>query len=250
MDLFTALIAALGGYLIGAISFARIISRIAAPGTRVPDVAEVAPEGSDTKLVLKTISASSVSAHHGSGYGFMTYVLDVIKIVIPTLFFKLYFPDTDYYLMAAGAGVLGHVWPVYYHFRGGRGISAIYGGLFVIDWIGVFITSLGGMLLGLLVVRDVLTAYMAGVWLIIPWVWLRTGDIYVLFYAIFVNIIFMIAMIPESKQWIRIKREDKWDDQTAVLQLSGMGRGLVKMAKKLGIIKSGSTSQGENNIRN
>jgi len=243
MDLLLAILAVISGYLIGAISFARIISKIAAPGTPVPDTAEVAPEGSDTKLVLKTISASSVSAHHGSRYGFMTYVLDVIKIVIPTLFFRLYFLDTDYYLLAAGAGVVGHIWPVYYRFRGGRGISAIYGGLFVIDWIGVFITSLGGMLLGLLVVRDVLTAYMAGVWLIIPWVWLRTGDISVLIYAVFVNIIFMIAMIPESKQWIRIKREDKWDDQAAVLQLSGMGRGLVKMAKKLGIIKAKSVSQ-------
>jgi len=237
MDPLWFVTALLSGYLIGAVSFARIITRFAAPGSEVPDQVEVAPEGTDTKLLLKTISASSVSAQHGSKYGFITYVLDVIKIVIPTLFFRLYFPDSDYYLLAAGAGVAGHIWPVYYRFRGGRGISAIYGGLFVIDWIGVFVTSLGGMIIGLLILRDILTAYMAGVWLIIPWVWLRTGDPYILGYAVFVNIIFMIAMIPESKQWRRIKQEDKWDDQTAVLQLSGMGRGLVKMAKKLGIIK-------------
>ncbi len=68
------------------------------------------------------------------------------------------------------------------------------------------------MLFGLVVARDVLTAYMAGVVLILPWVWLRTHDPAVMVWAVFVNIIFALAMVPEIRQWVRIRREDKWND--------------------------------------
>jgi hypothetical protein len=44
-------------------------------------------------------------------------------------------------------------------------------------------------------------------------------------------------MIPETRQWFRIRRQNKWDDTTAVMQLSGMGRGLLKMARRFGIVK-------------
>ena len=94
-----------------------------------------------------------------------------------------------------------------------------------------------GMLIGLLVFRDVCMAYMTGVFLVIPWLWFRTHDLNALFYAVFVNIIFAIAMIPEIKNWMRIKHEEKWDDPVEVIQLSGMGRGIVKMARKLGVLK-------------
>ena len=51
------------------------------------------------------------------------------------------------------------------------------------------------------------------------------------------NILFAIAMVPEWKKWIKIKKEEKWDDPVEVFQLQGMGRGLIKMARKLGILK-------------
>jgi acyl phosphate:glycerol-3-phosphate acyltransferase len=224
------------GYFIGSVSSARLIVRIVSPGTKVNEKFEVGLEGSDKKLVLGTVSASWVSAHLGAKFGFLTYVLDVLKIVIPGLVIKAVWPG-PYFLVAAAAAVAGHCWPAYYRFKGGRGISAIYGGLFLIDWIGVFICSFGGMALGLLVFRDVLTAYMAGVLLIIPWVWFRTHSLAVLVYALVVNLFFLIAMRPEIGNWRRIKREDKWNDPAEVIQLSGMGRGLLKMGRKLGIIK-------------
>jgi glycerol-3-phosphate acyltransferase PlsY len=231
------LIAAVGGYLIGAFSFARIIIRLFAPESDISNGAKLGLDGSDKEMHLKTVSATTVSVKAGSHYGFMTYVMDVIKIAVPMAVIRSVFPDNNYYLVFAAAGVVGHVWPVYYGFRGGRGISTIYGGVFVIDWIGVFATAIPGMLFGLVVLRDILTAYMAGVILLIPWLWWRTQDVSILIYAIFVNIIFAIAMIPEIKAWLKIRREEKWDDPAEVMQLSGMGRGLLKMAKKFGLIK-------------
>jgi glycerol-3-phosphate acyltransferase PlsY len=237
MDIIHGLLATIAGYLIGSVSSARLVTRIFAPGKPLPEKTVLSLEGSDKTLSSGTISATTVSHHIGSKYGFITYVLDVLKVTIPTLVIKILFPEQPYFLFVATAGLIGHIWPVYHKFKGGRGVSAIYGGLFVLDWIGVFATSILGMLVGLVVFRDVIVAYMAGVWLIIPWLWFRTHNIHYVLYAVVVNIIFAIAMIPEWKNWIKIKKEEKWDDPVEVFQLQGMGRGLIKMAKKLGILK-------------
>jgi glycerol-3-phosphate acyltransferase PlsY len=237
MDIIYGLLATIAGYLTGSISSARLVTRIFASDKPLPEKTELALEGSEKTLTIGTISATTVSQHIGSKYGFLTFVLDVLKVAIPTLVIKLLVPEQPYFLFVAAAGLIGHIWPVYHKFKGGRGVSAIYGGLFVLDWIGVFATSIVGMIVGLVVFRDVLVAYMAGVWLIIPWLWFRTHNIYYVLYAVVVNIIFAIAMIPEWKNWMRIKKEEKWDDPVEVFQLQGMGRGLIKMAKKLGILK-------------
>jgi glycerol-3-phosphate acyltransferase PlsY len=237
MDPIVVVAVALGGYLIGAVSMARIVTRLVAPSTKITDTFEVGLEGSDKKLVLGTVSASWVSYHVGSGWGFLTYVLDMLKIVIPAVALRKIWPAEPYFLVAAAAGVAGHIWPVYYRFKGGRGISAIYGGFLVIDWVGFLVCSLGGMLLGLVVLRDVLAAYMAGVLLLIPWVFFKTHSAAYVIYAVVVNVFFVIAMLPEIRNYERIKREQKWDDPAAVIELSGMGRGLLKMGRKLGLIK-------------
>ena len=83
-----------------------------------------------------------------------------------------------------------------------------------------------------------LTAIAAGVWAMIPWLWFTTKDPVLLGYAVRVNAIFMLGMIPETRQWFRIRRENKWNDTTEVMQLSGMGRGLLKMARRLGIVEN------------
>ena len=44
-------------------------------------------------------------------------------------------------------------------------------------------------------------------------------------------------MIPEIRQWRKISKEDKWNDYQTVMQLSGMGRGILKMARKIGVVK-------------
>jgi glycerol-3-phosphate acyltransferase PlsY len=188
-------------------------------------------------MSLKTVSASSVSVQLGSRLGFATYVLDVLKILLPTLVLKNVLSDTYAFVAFAGGGMLGHVFPVFHGFKGGRGISAAYAGLLSISWIGFLVCSLGGMVFGLVVLRDVWSAYCAGVWAMIPWLWLTTGDPVLVTYAVFVNLVFMLGMVPETRQWFRIRREDKWNDTTEVMQLSGMGRGLLKMARKLGVVK-------------
>jgi acyl-phosphate glycerol 3-phosphate acyltransferase len=230
-------IAAVSGYLVGSISSGRLIWKIVAPQKPIPKQTAFRLEGSDDELVTDLTSATTVSHHLGARYGFITFVLDVLKVFLSALAVKYALTEHPYYLITAITGVIGHIWPVYYGFKGGRGISPIFGGVFLLDWIAVFATSLGGMIFGLLLMRDMLVAYMAGVWFLIPWMWFRTHDLYYVLYAVAINVVFNIAMIPEIRKWIRITREGKWSETANVMQLTGMGRGILKMAKRLGIYK-------------
>ena len=230
-----ALLAALGGYLIGSLSFARIVTALAGYGRGFTENAEARIEGTDNALRLDTVSATSVSLKAGPRLGFLTYVLDVLKVFVPVFVLSRLFPDQPYYLITAAAGVVGHVWPLYHGFKGGGGISAIYGGVFVIDWPGVFVAALGGMVLGLFVLRDFYLIYYAGLALLIPWLWFRTGSVAVLVYAVVVNVLFLIASYSAAKRLYALRRTDPaWNDPTRAWQFSAMGRGILKVLAKLG----------------
>jgi len=236
MEWHMILIALVAGYFIGSISMARLIIRIFALG-KVFTSTSAHLEGSDLTFDSKLVSATSVTVHYGSKYGFLTMILDLLKIAVPVLVMKYFFPDNPYFLITAAAGMIGHIWPIYYGFQGGRGILAVYAALFAIDWIGVFVTSIAGMIFGLTVMRDVLAAYITGVVFMIPWLWFRTHNIAYVIYAVVVNIILFIAVIPEAKELKRLKKDKSWDDPIAVFQLTGMGRGVIMIAKMMGIIK-------------
>jgi glycerol-3-phosphate acyltransferase PlsY len=248
MDPLKALLAAATGYLVGSISFARLVARIAAPDKDISRTEFRSPDGEDT-VVSHIVSATTISIHVGPRFGFITVVLDMLKIAIPTLVLKHAYPDTPYFLITAATGMIGHVWPLYHGFKGGRGLAAVYGGMFAIDWIGAFATSIGGMLLGLLVLRDMLAAYMGGLWLVIPWLWFRTHDLNHLLYGIAVNLIALLAETPELRQYLKFKREGKTADLSKLMQLTGMGRGIHKMAKRLGVLKDEPASHADDGGR-
>lgn len=231
-----ALISAVLGYLIGSVSVARIVRRLAAPQIDLSSTT-FGMAGIEDKVESQMVSATAVSLQAGPRLGFVTALLDMLKIAVPTLLVRRAYGGAPYYLLTAIAGMIGHIWPIYHRFKGGRGMSAVYGGMFAIDWIGVFVTSLGGMLFGLVVMRDMLVAYMAGFWFLIPWLWLRTHDVAHLLYAIAVNVILLIGLIPEIKQYLRLRREGVGGDVSEVMRLTAMGRGMYKMARRFGLLK-------------
>lgn len=234
MNLPIGLLAAAIGYLLGSVSFARLIGRLAVPDEDI-SITELNVPGSDEKLVIGAVSATSISMRAGPKFGCLTSILDMLKVTIPSLAFKLWYPEASYFLIVAAAGVVGHNWPVYYRFKGGRGFSAVFGGMIIIDWIAIPVTTLGGMMLGLLVFRDVLVAYMSGLWLMIPWLWFRTHDWAHLAYALAINVFFMVAMLPELRQYIPLKRTGR-ADFSAALQSTDM-RHIQKIADRLGLFK-------------
>ena len=63
------------------------------------------------------------------GYG--TLFLDVIKAVIPVIYVKLNYPD--YIFIASLCTFLGHVFPIWLKFNGGKGVATYVGILFSIN---------------------------------------------------------------------------------------------------------------------
>jgi hypothetical protein len=77
---------------------------------------------------------------------------------------------------------------------------------------------------------------MAGLWFVIPWLWFRTHDPYHVAYGLAVNVIFLLGIIPEMRQYLRLKREGKGVDVSEAMQQTGMGRGIYKMGRRLGLL--------------
>jgi glycerol-3-phosphate acyltransferase PlsY len=232
MDPVIASISLLVSYLLGSISFARLVVKIWA-GKDVTQF-EVPVDGTDEKYKAISIGGNTVSTVLGPKWGMIVSFLDILKIILPTLAFKLLYPDQPaYMLMAAIGGLIGHIWPIYYKFHGGAGFSAILGGLLVIDWPAALILPIVGLLLGMLVFRNLIVASILWLWLLIPWFWWRTGgDLAYVLYAVAVNIIFILAMLPEIKTALKYKKEGKYLEYgMGNLKSNPMGRGMLKMAK-------------------
>lgn len=227
MDIPVALLAAIIGYLLGSISFARLITRITAPHADISRIQQPVPN-SETIFESDSVSATAVRIHVGTRYGCLTALLDMLKVAIPTMAFKMWQPGTPYFLIVAAAGVVGHDWPLFHRFKGGRGESPIYGGLLVIDWVGVLVTNLAGGLLGL-VLGNLLVLRWAGLVLMIPWFWFRTGDWAYLAYIIFVNLVYWISMMPELKQAFDLQAGGAMPSQQELASFLGMGENLGRV---------------------
>jgi acyl phosphate:glycerol-3-phosphate acyltransferase len=119
------------GYLIGSVPFGLIAARMAS-GVDVRDF------GSGKTGMTNVIRTS------GKKVGILVLLLDMSKAVI-AIAVVLAFSDTPGLQSAAGlAALLGHNFPVFAGFRGGRGIATGWGGLFILSpWAGLIATGVG-----------------------------------------------------------------------------------------------------------
>jgi len=229
MEPVVALIAIVLSYLLGAVSFSRLVTRLVAPKLDLENVRMTQPDGSEGPP-LQTIGATTASVKLGPKVGCTIGLLDILKGFVPVLLLKLLYPDDYYHLLAAVFVVVGHNWPVFYRFRGGGGISPTYGGLFAIDFFGSIVSALAGMVFGFFIIRDIVLAYVSGLWFMLLWLILFQGDWPHIVYGIVINIIFILALIPDTKDYIKNKREGK-SDMAAGMETFPMGRGMLKIMK-------------------
>jgi glycerol-3-phosphate acyltransferase PlsY len=239
MDLGIAFLALSAGYFIGAISFTRIVGRYVLPGEDV-STAEIPIKGSDKKFHFSSFGATSIRAKAGAKYGCLTSVLDMVKITLPTLAFRLLYPDMDYFLITAAAGVAGHNFPLYYGFKGGRGMSPLYGGLLVVDWLAIPVATIVGLNIGFWIIRYAFLSYCGVMLTLIPWFWFRFGDIPHLIYALSVNLFFWLASIPDLRLYRDYKRAgefEKGGNRFAGLDSEFTLGPLMKVLRRFGWIK-------------
>ena len=85
------------------------------------------------KQDIRTIGSGNIGATNvlrtGNKYlAFLTLVLDVAKGFIPVLITKFYYPE--FYQLSALTAFLGHLFPVWLKFKGGKGVAVYLGILF------------------------------------------------------------------------------------------------------------------------
>lgn len=148
---------AIAGYLVGSISFARIVAgRVRSDQPVGVDALAFGADG--TEVAIRGVSATSVSVRAGRRWGFLVVLLDAGKAAAVTLAARQVAPASDADLVAATFVVAGHVWPAWHRLQGGFGVSPMLGALLVIDPVAIPATILAGMLIGI-VIADRLVVY-------------------------------------------------------------------------------------------
>lgn len=124
-SLATTLGAVILAYLLGSISFAIVVSRIAG-------LADPRSFGS------KNPGATNVLRAGNKGAAAATLLLDALKGWLPVWLVSAYGPRNgidDYGVAAVALAVfLGHLYPVFFGFRGGKGVATALGVLFAFAW--------------------------------------------------------------------------------------------------------------------
>lgn len=233
------LIAVTIGYLFGSISFARLITRLVAPDKNLDDVS--IPYDSGGEHHMAAVGATTASLVLGAKWGMIISLLDILKGFLPALIFRLLFAGENYYLFAGGAAIVGHIYPIFFRFRGGYGISPILGSLLVLDPLGVLLTNLIGMALGFFVFREIILVMFGGTWLMILWAWLVRHDPVAIWYVVFCNFMLVFAAIPELVRHLRDRRSGKVD-MDELMNKFPMGQMSQKMFRRITPKKTDSGS--------
>ena len=118
-DVFVFVVTCLLSYLLGGVSIARLITKKESNGG-------INAQGSGNPGTMNMLRT------HGIGMGLFTLLCDALKGVIPALFGLLYFGEFASEDMAYIAlytfglfAVVGHVFPLFYKFKGGKGIEQL-----------------------------------------------------------------------------------------------------------------------------
>ena len=105
-------------YLMGSIPFGLILTKIFLN----KDIREIGPGNIGATNALRTGNKL---------LGYSTFILDIAKAIIPVIFVKINYPDLIY--IASLCAFLGHVFPIWLKFKGGKGVATYVGILFSIN---------------------------------------------------------------------------------------------------------------------
>lgn len=194
-----------GAYLIGSVSFTRVVARWLIPNTPLATTETRVGDTSET-WVYRGVSATTLLSRAGARWMVIVVVLDALKAAIPTALARLAWPDAAIYLLVALAAVAGHVWPVWHRFEGGRGQSSILGVLLVTDPLSIIFIIIVGTIIGLLVFTSVYAARNGWPAYIPIWFLWKDGIGPELAFSIGLSIVYLLAIRPDIAEESRVRQ--------------------------------------------
>ena len=111
------------------------------------------------KMGSGNAGASNVTSEIGLKFGIITALIDIFKSYLPVKLILIIFPSTNQQIelmvLAGTAAILGHIFPFFMNFKGGKGIASYLGMLLGID------LQLGGIIFLCLCAIIIITNYIA-----------------------------------------------------------------------------------------
>ena len=183
------LIVGIVSYLMGSIPFGLILTKIFLN----KDIREI---GSGN------IGATNALRTGNKLIGYSTLILDIAKAIIPVIFVKINYPDLIY--IASLCAFLGHVFPIWLKFKGGKGVATYVGILFSINLLlGIIFAASWGIIF--LISRYSSLSSIIGS-ISIPIYILITDQIS---NAIFFNIMFVLIFFTHRENIKRLKNKEE-----------------------------------------
>ena len=182
------IIVAIASYLMGSIPFGFILTKIFLK----KDIRDIGSGNIGATNALRTGNKSL-------GYG--TLFLDVIKAVIPVIYVKLNYPD--YVFVTSLCIFLGHVFPIWLKFKGGKGVATYVGILFSIN------ITIGFVFIGVLFFTFLISKYSSLSSLFAS----LSVPIYLFFFTnqnlIFFSIMFILIFYTHRENIKRLKNKEE-----------------------------------------
>ena len=183
------LIVGIASYLMGSIPFGFILTKIFLK----KDIRDI---GSGN------IGATNALRTGNKLIGYSTLILDVAKAIIPVIFVKINYPDLIY--IASLCAFLGHVFPVWLKFKGGKGVATYVGILFSINFLLGIIFAVSWGIIFLMFRYSSLSSIIGSI--SIPIYILITDQIN---NAIFFSIMFILILFTHRENIKRLKNKEE-----------------------------------------
>ena len=176
-------------YLMGSIPFGFILTKIFLK----KDIREI---GSGN------IGATNALRTGNKLIGYSTLLLDVMKAILPVLYVKINHPELIY--IASLCAFLGHVFPIWLKFKGGKGVATYVGILFTINILLGFIFCVTWLLIFLISKYSSLSSLIGSL----------TIPVYIFFNdqmsnALFFGIMFVLIFYTHRENIKRLKNKEE-----------------------------------------
>jgi len=183
------LIVGIASYLMGSIPFGLILTKIFLN----KDIRDI---GSGN------IGATNALRTGNKLIGYSTLILDIAKAIIPVIFVKINYSDLIY--VASLCAFLGHVFPIWLKFKGGKGVATYVGILFSINFLLGIIFAVSWGIIFLIFRYSSLSSIIGSI--SIPIYILITDQIS---NAIFFSIMFILIFFTHRQNIKRLKNKEE-----------------------------------------